>query len=274
VPAITATTIIAPSITGMSISATTYYSGNNLLQNVLSQTGHTHAFSTITSTGHNHTMSNITDLGTIAAYSAWTGTQAQYDALGTYDINTLYFVSGTGAVGGVTAHSGLTGLLVNDHPQYSLSSHTHSYSAGTSGVTEHSGLTGLVNDDHPRYSQSSHTHSYSASTSLFESKSATLRSPTSGENVTLFYAYNNYTVISADTSVLGTTPSATWKLFSGSNRSSGTEFSSGVTTSTTTVQIFNIDRLIPADSFVWLTTTATGGTAVSELHLTMLYSGV
>lgn len=43
-------------------------------------------------TSHNHPMSEITDIGSIAGYDFWSGTQAEYDALGTYDNNTLYFV--------------------------------------------------------------------------------------------------------------------------------------------------------------------------------------
>jgi hypothetical protein len=31
-------------------------------------------------------------LGSIAVKDYWQGTQAEYDALGTYDLNTLYFI--------------------------------------------------------------------------------------------------------------------------------------------------------------------------------------
>ena len=38
------------------------------------------------------TLSTISDAGSIASLDYWTGTQAEYDALGTYDSNTLYFI--------------------------------------------------------------------------------------------------------------------------------------------------------------------------------------
>jgi len=63
------------------ISATTYYSGNNNLLNVLSPTGHTHAFSTITSTGHGHYASSISGAGSLTEAQSTFGigwTTAEY----------------------------------------------------------------------------------------------------------------------------------------------------------------------------------------------------
>ena len=40
-----------------------------------------------------NSLSNKPTLGSIASKNIWEGTQAQYDALGTYDANTLYFIN-------------------------------------------------------------------------------------------------------------------------------------------------------------------------------------
>ena len=46
---------------------------------------------TPTISGSGHIISNDTATGT-AVYEIWSGTQAQYDAIGTKDANTLYFI--------------------------------------------------------------------------------------------------------------------------------------------------------------------------------------
>lgn len=88
-----------------------------------------------------------------------------------------------GPPGGITDHGALSGLSDNDHPQYSLTSHTHSVPShthdiddinatgtkddttylrgdgtwsvpaggGGGGVSDHGSLTGLADDDHPQY---------------------------------------------------------------------------------------------------------------------------
>jgi hypothetical protein len=45
---------------------------------------------------HEHVVADITDfpaLGSIATYDFWSGTEAEYTALGTYDNGTLYFTT-------------------------------------------------------------------------------------------------------------------------------------------------------------------------------------
>ena len=42
---------------------------------------------------HTHTLSQITNSGSIASKDFWSGTQSQYDAIGSYDNNTLYFIT-------------------------------------------------------------------------------------------------------------------------------------------------------------------------------------
>ena len=48
--------------------------------------------SSLSSIVNSHT-STLSELGTISSKDYWTGTQSQYDALGSYDSNTLYFIT-------------------------------------------------------------------------------------------------------------------------------------------------------------------------------------
>jgi hypothetical protein len=45
------------------------------------------------SASHNHVVGDITDIGSIANYDFWSGTEAEYTALGVYDSGTLYFTT-------------------------------------------------------------------------------------------------------------------------------------------------------------------------------------
>ena len=48
--------------------------------------------STFPPSAHNHMLSEITDSGSIADKGFWLGTQAEYDAIGTKDSNTIYHI--------------------------------------------------------------------------------------------------------------------------------------------------------------------------------------
>jgi hypothetical protein len=110
-------------------------------------------------------------------------------------------------------------------------------------------------------------------------KSITVESPAADEDITWFFT-NVAITITEMRAVLndGTaTPTVTWSVrHHASDRSNaGNEVVTGGTTTTSVttgsdVTAFN-DATIPADSFVWLTTTAQGGT-VPELHVTMGYT--
>jgi len=111
----------------------------------------------------------------------------------------------------------------------------------------------------------------------WDTKATTLRATRSDENVTLYYNPVVMTAVSAHTVCVGTSPSVTWELRYGTDRSDytgGTLLVSGTSTSTTSIEHTDISTSLPAGNMVWLTTTATGGTSVDEFHFTMSYSGV
>jgi hypothetical protein len=108
--------------------------------------------------------------------------------------------------------------------------------------------------------------------------SITLEDPTSSEDVTVFFTPVAITISEMRAVLLGSsTPSVTWTIrHHATDRSNaGNEVvTSGTTTTSTTsgsdVTSFN-DATIPADSFVWLETTAQSGT-VDELHVSIVFT--
>lgn len=108
-------------------------------------------------------------------------------------------------------------------------------------------------------------------------KSATVESPTSSEDITLFFTDDAITITQMNAVLRGSsTPSVTWTIRHNSDRSAaGNEVvTSGTTTTSTTtgseVISFN-DATIPAGSWVWLETSAQSGT-VDELNITLEYT--
>lgn len=109
-----------------------------------------------------------------------------------------------------------------------------------------------------------------------ESKSVAVESPTASEDITLFFTPVAITVVSMRAVLVGgTTPSLTWTVRHSTDRTAtGNEVVTGGTTTTSAttgsnVTVFN-DATIPADSFVWLETTAhTGG--ATALALTVVF---
>ena len=103
----------------------------------------------------------------------------------------------------------------------------------------------------------------------------TIENPTSSEDVAIFYCSEAITVEQMSAVVKGTTPSVTWTVRFGSDRSAtGTEVVTGGTTTTSTttgsqVTSFN-NANIPAGSWIWLETTAQSGT-VTEINVTVKY---
>jgi hypothetical protein len=109
-----------------------------------------------------------------------------------------------------------------------------------------------------------------------QSKAVTIESPTTSENIGLFYTDVAITITKLADVLRGTSPSVTYQINHATDRSSGspnTLFSSSrVSTSTTgaTTTSFN-DATIPAGSWVWLTTSANSGT-VAEINITLTYT--
>lgn len=106
----------------------------------------------------------------------------------------------------------------------------------------------------------------------------TVESPTSSEDITIFFTNRAITITEMRAVLLGSsTPSVTWTIrHHATDRSNaGNEVVTGGTTTTSTtsgddVTSFN-DATIPADSFVWCETTAQSGT-VTELHISIIFN--
>jgi hypothetical protein len=107
-------------------------------------------------------------------------------------------------------------------------------------------------------------------------KGFTIESPTTSENIGLFYTDVAITITKVADVLRGTSPSVTYQINHNANRSAGspnTLFASDRTaTSTTgaTTTSFN-DATIPAGSWVWLTTSANSGT-INEISITLIYT--
>jgi hypothetical protein len=113
--------------------------------------------------------------------------------------------------------------------------------------------------------------------SIVQVKATAIETPTSGEDISLFYTTQSITISTIVAVLRGSSsPSVTWTIRHDPNRSAtGIEVvSSGTTTTSTTngdvVTTFN-DATVPANSFVWLETTALSGT-VNSLHVSIDYT--
>jgi hypothetical protein len=108
-------------------------------------------------------------------------------------------------------------------------------------------------------------------------KGLTLEFPGSAESFGVWKTPVDITISSVEAVLVGSSsPSVTFNIAFGSDRTSGTNvYSSGRTvTSTTTGSTFNSsfnDQTIPAGSFIWFTTTAQSGT-VTQIEITINYT--
>jgi hypothetical protein len=107
-------------------------------------------------------------------------------------------------------------------------------------------------------------------------ESATINSPSSSEDVTMFFTTQDLSVTQITAVVRGSSPSVTWTIrHSGDRSATGSELVVGGTTTTNQADGSVVDSLsesfIPAHSYVWLETTAQTGT-VDELNVTLEYS--
>lgn len=109
-----------------------------------------------------------------------------------------------------------------------------------------------------------------------QSKSITVESPGAAEDLSMFYTDDAITITKIVAVLVGSsTPSVTWTVRHHTDRSNaGNEVVTGGTTTTSVstgsvVTSFN-DATVPADSFVWLETTAQSGT-VGQINITVFY---
>jgi collagen type IV alpha len=105
-------------------------------------------------------------------------------------------------------------------------------------------------------------------------RALTVYNPTNVENITLFYTDVSISLLSVFSVLTGSTPSVTFSIFSGDNRtsSSTTHINSQTVTNTTTGSSVTIASAnIPSNRWVWLTTSAISGT-VESFSISINYS--
>jgi hypothetical protein len=106
-------------------------------------------------------------------------------------------------------------------------------------------------------------------------KGVTLTNPTNSESLILLFTDTALTLSEIRSVVVGTTPSVTFSIrYSTDVSGSGTEVvASGITCTSTTTGLSTTsftNGSIPANNFVWLTTSAVSG-SVNTLHVTLLF---
>lgn len=159
------------------------------------------------------------------------------------------------AVGGLTEQqvrdTALTGFAVGTTPV-----------VATQSILQAIGnLQGQVN----ARAYTSHTHRHT--------RTITIPNPTASESITLFFTKDAITVNDIAHVVQGTSPSATFTIrYASARNTTGTEVVTGGTTANSAaganVTSFN-NGTIPANSWVWLTTSASSG--VTELSVSLIY---
>lgn len=115
---------------------------------------------------------------------------------------------------------------------------------------------------------------FTGDTGPFGPKSISVLAPTNAENITLFYTTAELTVTQISSAIRGGT-SVTFTIRYGTNRSdTGTQIVTGGTVANSTSGLYTTsfsNAIIPANSWVWLVTTAVSGT-VNELAVTIDFS--
>jgi hypothetical protein len=111
---------------------------------------------------------------------------------------------------------------------------------------------------------------------LSRSKSISIEDPTNSENIILMQTSGSELIVKITSVLKGSGPSVTFSIRHGTNvNTTGTEIKTGgfTTTSTTTGDEFTSfdSGVIPAEHFVWLTTSAVTGT-VELLNVTALFN--
>ena len=116
---------------------------------------------------------------------------------------------------------------------------------------------------------------YSCDDGILYSKSMLIESPSDVEDLSFFFIDRAITLSKIRPILVGSSPSVTWTLRRDTDRNAiGTEIIIGGTTSTevtTGIDITTFDAaFIPANSHVWLETTAKSGT-IDSINLTIFY---
>jgi len=162
-----------------------------------------------------------------------------------------------------------------------------SVSSAAGGAYDHGLLVGLSDDDHPQYQTSARTetqitgisHASISATSysgIGYTKAMTILDTRADENIPMFFTQRALNFNMTAVVLSGSSPSVTWWLRHDTNKAAtGTLINSATTTNTTNggIDTSMISSSVPANSWVWMQTTATGGT-VAWMNLTVGYREV
>lgn len=108
--------------------------------------------------------------------------------------------------------------------------------------------------------------------SAIQTRAFGMSAPTSSENAMMFFTPVAITVTNVQEALAGTSPSVTYVINYGSSRSSATSTivaSHAATSTTGTAASLNVTS-IPANSYIWITTSATSGT-VNDFNISLSY---
>lgn len=117
---------------------------------------------------------------------------------------------------------------------------------------------------------------FSASTysGITQTKSISIKDPTTNSYETMFYTNRGITFIRTSTICRGTSPSVPWIIrYAADRNTTGTIMNSGTASSITTGDIDTTmtNAAVPANNWVWLEIGTTGGTSNDEFHITVDY---
>ena len=182
-------------------------------------------------------------------------------------------------------HDSLAGFLAAEHIDWSVTGaeDVHVDRVASGAVTQHVAL--IDHDSLLNFVAAEHVDwASTGAEDIHEDRFANLRrdkaiiieNPSGAEDISFWFTNKAITISEMRAVVRGSTPSVTWTIRHGPDRSAaGNEVVTGGTTTTSQstgsdVTVFN-DATIPADSFIWVETTAQSGT-VDEIYITAVYS--
>ena len=176
--------------------------------------------------------------------------------------------SGSSGTNGTSGSSGTNGTSGSSGVSGTSGSSGVSGTSGSSGVNGTSGSSGI--------NGTSGSSGVNAGANQYDSKSITIESPTSSENLIMFYAFTGITIMEVESVVYGSTPSVTIQLTYTANVSlSGTNIlttPTAITNTTTGQNLTSFSNANPPDnSWIKLLTTASSGT-ITLLHVSVRYT--
>jgi hypothetical protein len=221
------------------------------------------------------TFTGLTD-GQVLTYDSTNGWQNETSAAGVTD-HTLLSNIGTNTHAQIDTHLALTNAHIDwtaDQGATNINAGNYTNTTYVNSDWNHDLLTGFVAAEHIDWSvtgvEDIHVDRLPAVADVTWNKNITVEEPDNAENITWFYTGDAITIDSLEFVLVGSaTPSVTISLYHGTNRTTGTLIDTNTITNTTTgTTVTTItDATIPANSFVWVVTTAQSGT-VDSMHIT------